>query len=168
LLFVGGDFARKGGHALVDVFRERFAGRCELDIVTRDEVSSSPGIRVHRAEANSAPLKELYANADLFVLPTRAEAFGISTIEAMASGLPVIVSDVGGARDIVEDGVTGWLVGRTTHELAGLLSHAVDRRSRLREMGRMARQAAEERFDGKRNDGLLVETLVAAAAITRP
>ena len=66
--------------------------------------------RVHRAEANSPLLRQLYADADLFVMPTRAEAFGIVTVEAMASGLPVIVGDVGGGRSIVDHGKTGWLI----------------------------------------------------------
>src|SRR5579875_577650 len=90
LLFVGGDFCRKGGPMLLDVLRHHFLGRCELDVVTRESAAPSPGIRIHRAEPNSPLLHDLYARAELFVMPTRAECFGIATIEAMASGLPVI------------------------------------------------------------------------------
>jgi glycosyltransferase involved in cell wall biosynthesis len=163
LLFVGGDFVRKGGDMLLDVFRRRFADRCELDVVTRDVVPPTPGVRVHRAEPNSPLLRELYARADLFVLPTRAEFFGIASVEAMASGLPVIAGDVGGARDIVDDGETGWLIEPTESALAAALERAVDLRDRLRSMGRQARAVAEQRFDGKRNDALLVDLIVEAA-----
>jgi len=52
----------------------------------------------------------LLAQADAFVLPSRSEAFPNSAIEAMAAGLPVIASAVGGLIDLVEDGQTGVLV----------------------------------------------------------
>lgn len=164
LLFVGGDFARKGGDMLLEVFQQRFSGRCELDVVTRDVVPPLPGVRVHRAEPNSAVLGELYARADLFVLPTRAECFGIATLEAMASGLPVIVGDVGGVRDIVGPEETGWLIEPTGEALTTAIEHALADRMKLRAMGCEGRRVVEERFDGRRNDGLLVELLVEQAA----
>jgi glycosyltransferase involved in cell wall biosynthesis len=163
LLFVGGDFARKGGPMLVDVFREHFAGRCELDIVTRDPVMPPDGVRVHRAEANSPLLRDLYARADLFVLPTRADCFGIAAVEAMASALPVIMSDVGGARDIVESGNTGWLIEPAHRPLAAAIEHALEIRDHLPILGQRARRVAEQRFDGKRNDALLLDLLIEAA-----
>jgi glycosyltransferase involved in cell wall biosynthesis len=167
LVFVGGDFNRKGGPLLLELMRERFRGRCELDVVTRDAVQDTPGVRVHRAEANSSILRELYARADLFVLPTHAECFGIATIEAMASGLPVIMGDVGGARDIVEPGQSGWLVRPTADSVADAVGEALARRNQLRPMGQRGRALAELRFDGERNDALLVDLLLDQAARAR-
>jgi glycosyltransferase involved in cell wall biosynthesis len=163
LLFVGGNFERKGGDILLDVFRSRFADRFELDIVTPDPVEGRAGVRVHRAKPNSPLLRELFGRADLFVLPTRAECFGIATVEAMASGLPTIVGDVGAACDIVQDGVTGWLIQPTAVALAAGLERALMCRERLPEMGRRARRVVEERFDGRRNSSVLVELLVEEA-----
>ena len=50
-----------------------------------------------------------YASADFFVFPSTTDTFGNVVIEAQASGLPVIVSDIGGPRDLVEDGVDGLI-----------------------------------------------------------
>lgn len=51
----------------------------------------------------------LLAIADVYLLPTDRESFGLSALEAMACGAPVIGADVGGIREVVEDGVTGAL-----------------------------------------------------------
>ncbi|MEP7354271.1 MAG: glycosyltransferase family 4 protein [Acidobacteriota bacterium] len=51
-----------------------------------------------------------YAALDLFVMPSTSEAWGLAALEAMAYGVPVIASDIGGLREIVVDGVSGWLV----------------------------------------------------------
>jgi glycosyltransferase involved in cell wall biosynthesis len=163
LLFVGGDFNRKGGDLLLEVFDKHFAERCELDIVTRQAVTPRPGVRVHRAEPNAPALVELYSAADLFVLPTRAEFYGLAAVEALASGLPVIMGNVGAAREIVDHEKTGWLVEPAVDALVGALEHALACRSRLQTMGKQARTIAEQRFDGRRNDALVVEMLLAEA-----
>ncbi|MCC7362936.1 MAG: glycosyltransferase family 4 protein [Dehalococcoidia bacterium] len=164
LLFVGGNFARKGGPLLVDLVRTRFSGRCELDIVTRDAVEPAPGVRVHRTEANSPELHALYRDADLFVMPTTAECFGLVTVEALASGLPVIVTDMGGARDIVDEGETGWLIEPDAASVAAAIERALAERPRLRAMGARGRQVAEARFDGPKNDRVLVDWMLGLAA----
>jgi glycosyltransferase involved in cell wall biosynthesis len=167
LLFVGGEFARKGGDIILDVLQNGLAGRCELDIVTRAQVRASPGVRVHRLESNSRELRDLYARADLFVLPSRAECFGIATVEAMASGLPAIVSDVGGAADIVDHGRTGWLIEPTAAALSRALEQALDAGDSLSQMGTQARTVAEERFDESKNARRVVKTLLEAQAIRK-
>ena len=165
LLFVGGDFRRKGGDLLVEALRGPLAGRCELDIVTRDPaVASEPGMRVHRAEPGSPLLHELFDRADLFAMPSRAECYGFATIEALASGLPAIAGDVGGGRSIVDDGETGWLIAPTTQGVVGALERALRERERLPVMGARARAVAEARFDARANDAALVGRLVELAA----
>jgi glycosyltransferase involved in cell wall biosynthesis len=164
LLFVGGDLDRKGGRMLTEVFQQRFAGRCTLDVVTRAAVSTAPGVRVHRLQANSPELRALYATAELFVMPSSAETFGIATVEAMAAGLPVIVGDTGAAREIVDENLTGWLVQPTPANLADALERAFAQRPRLQAMGARAAEVVARRFDGARNDARIVELAVELAA----
>lgn len=84
-----------------------------------------------------------YASADLFVFPSRTETFGNVTIEAMASGLPIVAFDDAAAAQLVEPDRHGWLA--PLDDAAAFVSHAValaaDAQGRLR-MGQAARERA--------------------------
>jgi glycosyltransferase involved in cell wall biosynthesis len=84
-------------------------------------------------------------SADIFVLPSRWEAFGIATVEAMAVGIPVIVSDTQGARDVVSSGKTGLVfnVGDVNElcNMLGLLLDSPDLRRKLGDAGQNASRA---------------------------
>ena len=75
LLFVGGDFDRKGGNLVLDVYRDVLQGRATLDIVTRNPIDDlPPGVQVFNGLGPNDPtLRRLYADSDIFVLPTRAD-----------------------------------------------------------------------------------------------
>ncbi len=57
-----------------------------------------------------ASVDELLACADLFLLPSETESFGLAALEAQACGAPVVASRVGGLPEVVEHGVSGWLI----------------------------------------------------------
>ena len=159
ILFVGGDFERKGGELLLEVFRARFRGRAELILVTRGNVRAEPGVEVHRElQPNSAKLRELYASSDIFVMPTFADCFSIVAIEALAAGLPVVVTRVGGIPDIVVDGETGHLLEPgDSATLGNRLESLIVDPARRRAMSEKARADAVRRFDALENARRLFE-----------
>lgn len=112
VLHVGSDFHRKGADLLLGLAREPEFRDVTFHFVTSDfQADPPPNVRVHRGlSANSDALVQLYRSADAFVLPTRADTYSMVALEAMASGLPVIISRVGGIGDIVVDGSTGYLI----------------------------------------------------------
>lgn len=90
---------------------------------------------------------------DVFVIPSLDEGFGMAALEAMAAGLPVVASSVGGLPELVEDGSTGWLIPPADPKLLSvrLLQLLLDVRERKR-MGEAARVRADM-FSAKRMCG---------------
>ena len=86
---------------------------------------------------------DFYRRLDLFVLPSLDEAFGLVLLEAMAVGLPVVGTTVGGVPEIVEDGLQGLLVPPAdTHALADAIRSLGHDRVRRKQMGDAARRRA--------------------------
>lgn len=159
ILFVGGDFERKGGDLLLRVFRKHLRGRAELILVTRDHVAEEPGVTVHHnVQANSEVLRRLYATSDVFALPTRADCYALVCMEALAAGMPLVTTRVGGIPDIVLEGKTGHSVEvDDEHALAGALLRLVDDPARRREMSQAARADAVARFGANANASALFD-----------
>ena len=90
----------------------------------------------------------LLACADLFLLPSETESFGLAALEAMASGVPVITTDVGGLPEVVEDGLTGYLapVGDVERMAEYAISLLRDEKEWER-FSQAARDRAAARFD---------------------
>jgi glycosyltransferase involved in cell wall biosynthesis len=120
LLFVGGDLPRKGGDTLLDAFEAGLAGDCELDVATQREhltpelearLARLPDVRVHLdLRPHSPELTALYRQADCFVLPTRKDMSPWVALEALATGVPMIASAIGGIPEMLIDGETGLLI----------------------------------------------------------
>lgn len=87
------------------------------------------------------------AAADLFVAPSWAESFPYSVLEAMALGLPIVATDVGGVGEAIEDEVTGLLVpARNSKALGAAVSDLLDDRARAVRLGQAAAKRLQERF----------------------
>jgi D-inositol-3-phosphate glycosyltransferase len=126
LLFVGRIQPLKGLDVAVQALAELDRADAELVVVGGPSGQAGPGElgRVHalatdlgvRDRIRFVPpqphhlLSTWYRAADVVLVPSRAESFGLVALEAAACGAPVVASDVGGLRTIVEDGGTGFLV----------------------------------------------------------
>ncbi len=98
-------------------------------------------------------LPAFYANSDLVVLPSisRLEAFGIALIEAMACGKPVVASSIPGVSEVVEEGVTGFLVPpKDAPALAEAISRIIQDKNLASKMGRKARERVEGNYTWER------------------
>ncbi|MGH2793162.1 MAG: glycosyltransferase family 4 protein [Actinomycetota bacterium] len=92
-------------------------------------------------------MPQLYRGSDVFCLPSWFEAMPLSILEAMASGLPVVATDVGDVRRIVEHGVTGSVVPPKRPDLlAEALAELLTDASKRRAMGDAGRKLVEDRF----------------------
>ncbi|MFN2508487.1 MAG: glycosyltransferase [Chthoniobacterales bacterium] len=87
-------------------------------------------------------LASAYASADVFVFPSTTDTFGNVIIEAQASGLPVVVSDLGGPKELVELGATGFVTkAYDAEELADAIRRLATNPPLRAEMGRRARES---------------------------
>lgn len=146
VLFVGSAFQRKGLDRLIPAITQEM----RLLIVGKgDHIPKfKKMIKAHHCgqrismEGIMDDVIKYYALADVVVLPSRSEAFGMSILEGMACGLPVIVSHNSGVADLIRHGENGFLMGNTS-ELPGLLALLRSDEKR-REIGNSAAKTAEQ------------------------
>jgi len=103
-------------------------------------------------------LRDFYNSIDLFIMPSRRESFGVSAVEASASGLPVIASRFGGIPEIVIQGETGLLVDPEDAQGFGkaIAALAEDKNLRL-EMGIKGRNSVKAKYDWKNCVNQMIE-----------
>jgi glycosyltransferase involved in cell wall biosynthesis len=165
ILFVGGDFERKGGRHLLAAFREVRRPDVELVVVTEADVGAEPGVQVKRGVRPGTPeLLSLYRDADIFCLPTLGDCTPVAVEEAMASGLPVVTTTVGANNETVAHGETGYLVGPGDEgALAEALAHLVEDARARRTMGAAARRRAFEMLSAEDNAHRIIDLMVSMA-----
>lgn len=110
-----------------------------------------------------AELPRYYRSANLYVAATHSDGTSISLLEALACGLPALVSDIPGNREWVTSGEQGWLFPEgDAQALAQAILEAASQRARLVKMGDKARQLAQKRADWNKNFGQLLHALTLA------
>jgi glycosyltransferase involved in cell wall biosynthesis len=117
-----------------------------------EALSAELGLGEHvRFVGNIGDVPGLLARASAVVLPSLSEGISLTLLEAMARGLPVVATRVGGNPEVVEDGVTGRLVPASDPDaLAAALLSVWPASDCTREMGRAGRERVERLFDVRR------------------
>ena len=138
-LFVGSGFSRKGLDAAVAAVSQT---PYWLAVVGKDRFRGKAGDRIRFLGAKE-DVRSYYAAADCFLLPTRYDPFPNTVLEAMAMGLPAILSSRCGAAEIIEPGVNGWVC--RPDDVAGIAELCRKAEAALRPgtIGQAARATAE-------------------------
>jgi len=167
LLFIGADFMRKGGDLLVKLAQDPAFHDVRFNFVTQAyRGPAADNIRVFEGiTPNSPGMLALLREADLYALPTRADSHAIASLEAMAMELPVITTPVGGVPDVVEEGVTGYLVPKDDPSaLADRIRALRDDRSLRLRMGAAGRKRVAASFNARTVAATVIDVLKRAAA----
>lgn len=111
VLFVGGEFYRKGGNHILNAWDSKLKGKCELTILTNSEIEAKEGIKVFRSVSKGS--KEhisIFQSSDIFILPTNRDAYPVVLGEAAVSSLSIITTQYAfGAQNIILDGKSGFI-----------------------------------------------------------
>lgn len=126
--------------------------------------------RVHfGGQVGQRDLPRWYHMADIYISPSHVDGSSVSLMEALASGLPCIVSDIPGNKEWIEEGVNGWLFrDGDVDDLAEKILHAKKKRREFKRIGELARKTAEEKADWRKNFGKLLEAYTHVVARSDP
>jgi len=116
-----------------------------LERELRELARGDPRVRFTGPLPRGGALK-LVKGSDVFVLPSRHEGLSTALLEAMAMGVPVVATRVGGNVELVEHGVTGLLVEPDPSQLAGAISLLLEDRSLAQRLAENAAKIARERY----------------------
>ena len=145
ILFVGSEFRRKGLDRLITALRPGMrlfvVGEGERLRYYQNLVGKSGNADKVTFEGHSKDVGNYYALADVVVLPSRSEAFGMSILEGMSCGHPVVASSVSGVSSLIEPGVNGFTFNHS-RDLSAALEHLMDPLERKR-LGIEARKKAK-------------------------
>ena len=163
LLFLGDIIHRKGVYDLVEAlskvsnqfpsFEAFICGRGEVDQLRRHAKELGIGDRIHiPGWVDGEDKDKLLRDAHAFILPSYAECMPMGMLEAMASGVPVVATRVGGIPDIIENGREGYLVeAGEIYALANAILRLITDENRWKTMAAAAREKASRQFSLNRS-----------------
>lgn len=205
-LFVGGTIGRKGPDLLLQAYLKNFTDADDVCLVIKDfggksvyagqtfeaqiraaqSIAHAPEILYLNEELSPDLLPGLYTACNCFVLPYRGEGFGLPVLEAMACGLPVIVTAGGATDDFVRDEFAwripavkkvfghevsgmklagdGWLLEPDLAALGEAMRAAFASQDSCRERGQLASRHAQENWSWKNSATIVAERIQKLAA----
>lgn len=140
ILFLGNLSFRKGVLEIFDAIRRLNSAPCEFWFVGSRQIKVPADIEMRRNVKLVGPVaresvRDWYANSDVFILPTHSDGFGLTQLEALSKGLPVIASRNCG--DVVKDGVNGLLLDKVSgQEIASKILYLLENPSVMRFMAK--------------------------------
>lgn len=139
----------RGDHLVFVIVGPDGTGEEQFATQMRAQAVEDPALRNRvRFLGSREDIPEFLKSLDLFVLPTRAEAFGIVIVEAMAAGVPVVSTNTGGVPEIVNSAEIGLLVSDVTPAMfASRISEVLELPDRGRAMAAKAQDSVRQRFD---------------------
>jgi glycosyltransferase involved in cell wall biosynthesis len=115
--------------------------------------------RVHfGGQVAQKDLPRWYHMADLYISPSHVDGSSVSLMEALASGLPCLVSDISGNKEWITDGQNGWLFrDGDAGDLTEKILYAIKNRQLFKQISESARKTAEQKADWTKNFGKLLD-----------
>ena len=147
LLFVGGDFERKGGDVLLDWFKQQNRPELKLTMMTNHPIEDIPGVTKATGIQYGQPKHiELFGNHDIFVLPTNCDSYPSVLGEAACSGLAILTTKYAlGAAEVIRAGENGYICD-SKQELLVKLSELIEDKALVGKMKHRSRQIMEQEF----------------------
>jgi glycosyltransferase involved in cell wall biosynthesis len=138
-LFVGHNFERKGLYYVLGALRH--VPQCYLLVVGSGRIGKALRYAKKQGVGNRVvftggvhDVKPYYAASDAFILPSSYEGFPLVILEALAHGLPILVTRLGGVEEHLKDGVHGWFVSQDPQDIADKLQRLITNPVIRREM----------------------------------
>ena len=166
IAFVGNAWRRKGGDLLLHAHQTRLRDRAELHVMGKIKPADrfAKNVIWHGLVPREKLLNEMLPQMDIFVLPSRIDMLPFSSVEAAATGLPIVVPRLAGYPEMVHDGETGLLFDRGDEKSLGdALERLVDDPPLRDRLGRAVRELVSEEFDSNRVYPEWIDRLVALA-----
>lgn len=148
VLFIGGDFERKGGDVLIEGFRERrLKEKCTLTMVTNHTCGNLEAVKFLKGvKYGSEAHRVIFEEHDILVLPTRMDAYPQVIGEAASAGLAVITTQFAlGAAEVIIDGFSGFIAG-SPEECLELLTNLLDNHEKIDSFKSRGYQLMHDRF----------------------
>jgi UDP-glucose:(heptosyl)LPS alpha-1,3-glucosyltransferase len=151
-IFVGHEFERKGLRPVLEAIRILARRRVAVTLIVAGG-DSPDRLRTEFADlggqlrfvGHRLDIERYYAAADVFVMPASFDISPLAGLEALASGLPVLITDLGGVREYLRDGENGWFVEPDGGAIATKLERLARDRPLLAAMSRRARASVAHR-----------------------